>query len=87
MTFYCLFSYHSLLEWHYRDKLCKSQSTRVQPREVGLSIREAEWHLNAELILDEYPRWEIDGPHWSIILHNMFLHAAKQGRKEVERFI
>ena len=37
--------------------------------------------------LDEYPRWEIDRPHQSIILHNMFLHAAEQGWKEVERFI
>ena len=48
---------------------------------------EAEWHLNAELFLDEYPRWEIDGPQWSIILHDMFLHTAEQGRKEAKRFI
>ena len=43
--------------------------------------------LTTELFLDEYPRWEIEGPYWSIILHDMFLHAAKEGQKEAERFI
>ena len=65
----------------------KSQTTREQATEVGLSIREAEWRLNAKLFLDKYPRWEIEAPHWSIILHEMFLHATQQGWKEVERFI
>ena len=67
---------------HYGDKLHKSQSAREQARETGLLIREVEWHLNAKLFFDEYPRWEIDGPHWSIILHDMFLHAVEEGRKE-----
>ena len=43
--------------------------------------------LNAELFLDKYPRWEIEGPHQSVILHDMFLHATTQGQKETERFI
>ena len=68
-------------------KLHKSQSAREQAREAGLSIREAEWQINAKLCLDEYPRWGIEGPHQSITLHNMFLHAARQGWKEAERFI
>ena len=54
---------------------------------MGLSIREAEWRLDAKLFLDKYPRWEIEGPHQSIILHDMFLHATEQGQKEAERFI
>ena len=54
---------------------------------VGLSIREAEWRLDANLFLDVYPIWEIDGSHQSIILHDMFLHAAKHRQKEAERFI
>ena len=54
---------------------------------MGLSIREAEWRLDTKMFLDEYPRWEIEGPHQSIILYNMFLHAAEQGQKEAERFI
>ena len=55
----------------------KSQTAREQAIEAGLSFREAEWRLNAELFLDEYPRWEIEAPHWSGILHEMFLHATE----------
>ena len=55
----------------------KSQTTRKQAIEVGLSVREAEWRLDAEVFLDEYPRWELGAPHQSVILHEMFLHAAK----------
>ena len=68
------------------DRLCKFQSAREWATEAGLSIREAEWRLNAKLFLDKYPRWEIDGPHWSIILHNLFPHTTEQGQKD-ERFI
>ena len=45
--------------------------------EVGLLFREAEQRLDTELFLDEYLRWEIGAPHWSIILHEMFLYAAE----------
>ena len=53
--------------------------------EVGLSVREAEWRKDAKLFFDEYPRWELGAPHWSVILQEMFLHAAEQGQKEAER--
>ena len=85
--FCCLFSYHSLLELHYGGRLNKSQTTREQAIEVGLSVREAEQRLDAKLFLDEYPRWELGAPHQSVILHESFLHAAEQGWKEAERFI
>ena len=65
----------------------KSQTAREWAIEVGLSFREAEWRLDAELFLDKYPRWEIEAPHWCIFLHEMFLHAAEEGQKEAERFI
>ena len=55
----------------------KSQTTREQAKEVGLSIREAEWRLDARLFRDEYPRWELGAPRQSVILHEMFLHAAE----------
>ena len=65
----------------------KSQTTREQAIEVGLSVREAEWRLHAKLFLDEDPRWELGAPYWSVILHDMFLHAVEWGQKEAERFI
>ena len=40
--FYCLFSYHSLLELHYGDQMHKSQTAREWAIEVELSFREAE---------------------------------------------
>ena len=42
----------------------------------GLSFREAERVVETDLFLDEYPQWNIGSPHWSVILHEMFLHAA-----------
>ena len=51
IIFCCLFIYHNLLELHYRDRMHKSQTTGKQAIEVGLSFREAEWRLDAELFL------------------------------------
>ena len=85
--FCCLFSYHNLLELHYGDRMHKSHTAREWAIEVGLSFREVEWSLDNELFLIKYLRWEIGAPHWSVILHEMFLHVAEWGQKEVERFI
>ena len=57
--------------------MSKSQTTREQAIEVGLSVREAEQRLDAELFLNEYHRLELGAPHQSVILHETFLHAAK----------
>ena len=51
---------------------------------MGISIREAECQIDVGLFLDEYPRWEIGTPYQSVILHEMFLHAANRRQKEVE---
>ena len=75
--FCCLFIYHSLLELHYGDRMYKSQTAWEWDIEVGLSVRKAKWRLDAELFLNEYPRWELGDPLQSIILHEMFLHAAE----------
>ena len=40
--------------------------------------------MDVDMFLDGYIRWEIESPHWSIILHDMFLYAAEQGWKEAE---
>ena len=84
LCFYCLFSYSSLLELQYGERIQKSQIAREQAREMGISVREAECWIDIELFLDEYPRWELGAPHQSVILHEMFLHAAEQGQKEAE---
>ena len=75
------------MDLHYGGRVNKSQTTREWAVEVGLLYREVEWRLDAKLFLDEYPRWEIGAPHWSVILNEMFLHAAEQGQKEAETLI
>ena len=77
LYFCCLFSYPSLLELHYGGTMNKSQTAREQTMEVEPSMREAEQRLDAELFLNEYPRWESGAPLQSLILHEMFLHTAK----------
>ena len=52
-----------------------------------MSIREVEHWLDAELFLNKYPRWDIEGPYHPIILHSMFLHPAGEGWREAERVI
>ena len=39
------------------------------------------------IFLDKYPRWDAGGPCCPLILQRMFMHAAKEGQKEAERFI
>ena len=51
----------------------------------GFSYREAERVVESDLFLDEYSQWNIGSPHQSVILHEMFLHTASQGWREVER--
>ena len=40
--------------------------------------------IDSKLFLDEYPQWGLGTPHQSVILHEMFLHAAGWGQKEAE---
>ena len=87
IIFCSLFSYHSLLKLNYGGRMNKSQTAREQAIEVGRVVREAERRRDIKLFLTEYPRWELGAPHWSVILHEMFLHAAKWEWKEAERFI
>ena len=54
---------------------------------MGTSIREVECQINVRLFLDKYPQWELGIPHWSVILHEMFLHAANRGQKEAEHMV
>ena len=65
-------SYTTLLMLTYRDRMEKTQEG------------ESKQVVEMELFLDEYPRWNIGSPHWSVILHKMFLHVTSQGRKEAE---
>ena len=82
---YCLFSYLTLLALQYGDRVWRTWVAWEQAEENGISIRELDHKIDVGLFLDEYPQWELGTPHWSIILHEMFLHATKRGQKEAEQ--
>ena len=82
-----LLRYHALWELHFGDKLHKFLTAKEWAREEGLSVLEAEHHLDTKLFLDEYPRWDVGGLHCLLILQRMFVHAANEGQKEAEGFI
>ena len=81
---YYLPSYSTLLTLHYRGCVERSQVAQERAEEVGISFRESEQMVDLELFLDEYPQWDLGTPHWLVVLHKMFLHAAGWGQKEVE---
>ena len=83
-VFYCFSSYLTLLELHYGGRVTRSQLAQEQAEETGTSIREAKCQIDVGLFLDKYPQWELGTSHWSVILHEMFLHAADRGQKEAE---
>ena len=48
---------------------------------------EMERALDVDLFLKAQGQWAKDSPHHLIILHEMFLHAASEGWKEVEQVV
>ena len=81
------FSYHRLLELWYGDKQNKSLTAKEWANAEGLSMRKMEHHMDIDMFLDRYVRWEVGSPHCSVILHEMFLYAMEQGWKEAEWMI
>ena len=54
----------------------RAQVAQEHAEEEGISYQESERVVDSELFLDEYPRWGLGTPHQSVMLHEMFLHAA-----------
>ena len=50
-------------------------------------MREMERAVDVDLFLEAQEQWAKDSPHWLIILHEMFLHAAYEGWKEAEQVV
>ena len=74
----------NLLMLTYGGRMEKTWEAHHMAEQEGFSFREAEQVVETNLFLDEYPWWNIGSPHWSVILHEMFLHVASQGQKEAE---
>ena len=74
----------TLLTLIYGGRMKQIREACHMAEQEGLSFREAERVVETDLFLDEYPWWNIGSPHWTVILHEMFLHVASRGQKEAE---
>ena len=85
--FYLLYSYHELMVAKYGCKKEKSQEAKRRSTEEWKPMQEMERAVDVDLFLEAQEQWAKDSPHWLIILHEMFLHAAYEGWKEVEQVV
>ena len=82
--FYLLYSYLQLMVAKYGCKREKSREAKQRYAEEQKPIQEMERAVDVDLFLEAQEQWAKDSPHWLIILHEMFLHAAYEGQKEAE---
>ena len=71
----------------YCNKWEKFQEAQRRSAVEWRLVHELERAMDVDLFLEIQSNWAEDGPHCLVILHEMFLHATEQGRKEVERII
>ena len=85
--FYLLYSYHELMVAKYGCKREKCREAKRRSAEEQKPMREMERAVDVDLFLEAQEQWAKDSPHWLVILHEMFLHAAYEGQKEVEQVV
>ena len=73
-----------MLALHYGDQVQRTWAAWHFAKENDTSIQGVECQIDIGLFLDEYPQWGLGTPHQTVMLHEMFLHAAKRGQKEAE---
>ena len=62
--------------------MAKTTAAKKLAQETGISFREVERYLDANVFLDKDPRWVPLGSHCPFLLHQMFTHATATGQKE-----
>ena len=68
----------------YHSKWEKSQEAKWRSAVEQRPVHELEKVMDVDLFLEIQDDWPTDSPHCLVILHEMFLHAASEGWKEVE---
>ena len=61
--------------------------TKRLTREIGISVREAEWQLDADAYLEEQWCWTPGGLHHEYLYQQMFSHAATTGQSVYDHAI
>ena len=68
----------------YGCKRGKSREAKRRSTEEWKPVQEMERVVDIDLFLEAQKQWAKDSPHHLVILHEMFLHATSEGRKEAE---
>ena len=79
--FYLLYSYCKLMVAKYGCKREKSREAKWRSAKEQKPVWEMERAVDVDLFLEAQEPWAKDSPHWLIILHEMFLHAAYEGQR------
>ena len=83
----CYFSYYTLLDLWYKSQAEKTTTAKGLGAKEGISMREAEQQLDADIFLDEFPKWGLQSLQRPFILHQMFCHTTTNSRREHDRAI
>ena len=65
----------------------KTVAAKRLAAEKNISVWEAERQLDAKLFLDEIPKWEPGGPHYSLLYQKLFTHTKAARLKEYHQGI
>ena len=71
----------------YCSKQEKSQEAKWRSTVEQRPVCKLERVMDVDLFLGLRDDWPEDSPHHLVILHEMFLHVASEGWKEVEQYI
>ena len=68
----------------YCSKQKKSQEAKQRSAVEQRLVCKLERAMDVDLFLEMQGKWAEDSPHCLVILHEMFHHAASEGKKEAE---
>ena len=68
----------------YCSKREKFQEAKRRSTVEQRLVHKLERAMDVDLFLEIQGKWAKDSPHHLVILHEMFCHAASEGRKEAE---
>ena len=71
----------------YKSKREKAVATKGQAAHEGWLVWQTKRMMDVELFLEGQTKWEEDGPHWLVMLYEMFRHAANERQKEAEQTV
>ena len=79
-----MFQLSGLINLWYVNKITKTTGAKRLAKTENISVRDAEWLLDADAYLQEQWQWAQCGLHHEYMCQQMFLHATATGQSEHE---